>query len=144
MDKNLFYQCLCCDLLLLEMNSPPPQPCHHDLTLLEPNITKASKERHIPVLEFQGHHLHVNVGSVSHPMTLEHSILWIFVQTRNGGMYVELTPEDLPEADFMVSELDVLGVYAYCDVHGLWMMDNAELDYEETVCSPEFPQGCVG
>lgn len=144
MNKKLFYQCLSCDLVLMEMSSPLPQPCNHNLALLEPNSTKASTERHLPVLEFQGHHLHVKVGNISHPMTLEHSILWIFVQTRNGGLYVTLTPENLPEADFMVHANDVIGVYAYCDVHGLWMVDNAELDFEEIVCSPEFPQGCIG
>ncbi|MBC3888005.1 desulfoferrodoxin [Acetobacterium paludosum] len=144
MDKTRFYQCNDCNSTLFEMSGTVAQYCDHDLAGLKPNTIEASKEKHIPVLKFQKTHLHVKVGRVPHPMTLDHSILWIFVQTRNGGLYVQLTPEDLPEANFMVKENDVLAVYSYCDVHGLWMLDNAELDYDEIVCSPEFSQGCIG
>ncbi|WP_050740139.1 desulfoferrodoxin family protein [Acetobacterium bakii] len=144
MEKKLFYQCNDCNSILLEMNGTVSQYCDHNLTLLTPNALKASEAQHIPVLEFKKSNLHVTVGSLPHPMIPEHSILWIFVQTRNGGLYVSLTPEDLPQADFLVHEIDVLGVYAYCDIHGLWMADHSALDYEETVCAPEFPQGCIG
>ena len=143
MDSKLFYQCDNCNSVLLELNGTLTQYCTHSQDLLQPNTVEASKEKHIPVLAFKENKLHVKVGSLPHPMTAEHSILWIFVQTRNGGQYVQLTPENLPEADFAVEQLDVIRVYAYCDIHGLWSVDNAELDYEEIVCSPEFPQGCI-
>lgn len=144
MDKKLFYQCMDCDRVLLELNSNLPHSCNHDLALLEANSTETSTEKHIPVLKFKGNILHVKVGSIPHPMSPEHSILWIFVQTRKGGIYVDLSPEDKPEAVFMVEEIDLLGVYAYCDIHGLWMADVGDLDYEEAICSSEFPQGCIG
>ncbi|MBC3804555.1 desulfoferrodoxin [Acetobacterium fimetarium] len=144
MDKKIFYQCDNCNSTLLEMSGTVSQYCDHNLIQLVPNAIDASKEKHVPVLKFDGHHLHVKVGSTPHPMTLDHSILWIFVQTRNGGLYVQLAPEDQPEADFMVLENDVVAVYAYCDVHGLWIADHSELDFEETVCSSEFSDGCIG
>jgi superoxide reductase len=143
MDPRLFYQCNDCNSVLLELNGTLTEYCHHSQTLLKPNTADAAKDKHIPVLVFSDHQLQVKVGSVPHPMTADHSILWIFVQTRSGGQYVQLTPEDAPEAFFSVKPLDVVRVYAYCDVHGLWMVNNAELDYEEIVCSPEFPQGCI-
>lgn len=143
MDPKLFYQCNDCNGVLLEMNGTLSQYCDHSQILLTTNAVEASKQKHLPVLDFSDHKLHVKVGSAPHPMTMDHSILWIFVQTRNGGQYTQLTPEDLPEATFMVLESDVLRVYAYCDVHGLWMVDQTELDFEEIICSPEFPQGCI-
>jgi len=143
MDPKLFYQCNDCNAVLLELNGTLTQYCNHSQTLLKPNTVDAAKEKHIPVLVFNDHQLHVKVGSVPHPMTTDHSILWIFVQTRTGGQFVQLTPEHPPEAFFTVESRDVIRVYAYCDVHGLWMVNNAELDYEEIVCSPEFPQGCI-
>lgn len=143
MDPKLFYQCNDCNGVLLEMNGTLTQYCDHSQALLHPNTIDASKEKHIPVLEFKENHLRVKVGNAPHPMTTDHSILWIFVQTRTGGQYVLLTPETPPAADFTVASIDVIRVYAYCDVHGLWMVENAELDYEEIVCSPEFPQGCI-
>lgn len=143
MDPKLFFQCDNCNSVLLELNGTLTQYCSHSQDLLQPNMTEASKEKHIPVLTFNGNKLHVKVGSLPHPMTTDHSILWIFVQTRNGGQYVQLTPENSPEAQFSVEQLEVTRVYAYCDIHGLWVVDNAELDYEEIVCSPEFPQGCI-
>jgi len=129
--------------VLLELNGTLTQYCNHCQTLLTPNTVDAAKEKHVPVLIFKDHQLQVKVGSVPHPMTADHSILWIFVQTRNGGQYVQLTPENAPEAFFAIPSRDVIRVYAYCDVHGLWMVDHAELDYEEIVCSPDFSQGCI-
>ncbi|MBU4440080.1 MAG: desulfoferrodoxin [Acetobacterium sp.] len=143
MDPKLFFQCDNCNSVLLELNGTLTQYCSHSQDLLHPNMIEASKEKHIPVLTFNGNKLHVKVGSLPHPMTTDHSILWIFVQTRNGGQYIQLTPENSPEAQFSVEQLDVTRVYAYCDIHGLWVVDNAELDYEEIVCSPEFPHGCI-
>lgn len=144
MDKKLIYQCSNCDRVLIEMNSNLSHSCNHDLVLLKANTVSTSTEKHIPVLEFTKGRLDVKVGAVPHPMIAEHSILWIFVQTRKGGLYVDLMPEDLPEAAFMVEESDVIEVYAYCDIHGLWMADIPDPDFEETVCSPEFPDGCIG
>lgn len=143
MDPKLFYQCNDCNGVLLEMNGTLSQYCDHSQALLQPNTIEASREKHIPVLEFKENLLHIKVGSIPHPMTIDHSIMWIFVQTRSGGQYLQLTPEDQPRAEFSIEPIDVIRVYAYCDVHGLWMIDNTELDFEEIVCSPEFPQGCI-
>jgi superoxide reductase len=143
MDTKSFYQCNGCNSVLLELNGTLSQYCDHSETLLKPNTVDASREKHLPVLNFSDHKLHVKIGAIPHPMTTDHSILWIFVQTRNGGQFVQLAPENPPEATFSVNAIDVIRVYAFCDIHGLWMTDNAELDFEEIVCSPEFPQGCI-
>ncbi len=54
-------------------------------------------------------------------MNPEHYIEWITLETKNGNQRVHLSPEDKPEASFLLSEGDeVIGVYAYCNLHGLW------------------------
>lgn len=38
----------------------------------------------------------------------------------NGGIYRKLQTGDQPKADFLVRPDEVLGVYVYCNLHGLW------------------------
>ena len=63
----------------------------------------------------------VEVGSVTHPMQEEHYIEWISIHTKQGNQRKCLKPNDKPEAKFALSDGDeVLSVYAYCNLHGLW------------------------
>ena len=88
------------------------------------NTTDAAQEKHVPVVEVKGNKISVKVGSVPHPMTPEHLIAWIYLQTKKGGQYCHLTPNDKPEATFLVAEGDTpVAVYEYCNLHGLWKAD---------------------
>ena len=63
----------------------------------------------------------VKVGSVEHPMTEEHFIEWIAIQTKFGNQRKCLKPGMKPEACFLICEDDeVEAVYAYCNLHSLW------------------------
>ncbi len=84
------------------------------------NTKEAAVEKHIPVVSENGEGLSVKVGSVSHPMTPGHYIEWIVVETKDGGMYRRFMPEEAPEAVFPIKRSAVTGVYAYCNLHGLW------------------------
>ena len=91
---------------------------------LTANTTDAAQEKHVPVVEVEGNKISVKVGSVPHPMTPEHLIAWIYLQTKKGGQYYHLTPSDKPEATFLVAEGDTpIAVYEYCNLHGLWKAD---------------------
>lgn len=60
-------------------------------------------------------------GSVEHPMTPEHYISLIAVQTDRGVQYKNLTPDMAPRAEFALCEGETVeAVYAYCNLHGLW------------------------
>jgi len=51
----------------------------------------------------------------------EHYIQWIAIKTKNGNQRVILKPGDAPKAEFAILEGDeVLEVYEYCNLHGLW------------------------
>lgn len=80
----------------------------------------AAVEKHVPALTYDGDLLHVQVGSVEHPMLEEHYIEWIIVQTKDGLMMKNLKPGAAPKATFQVKKDDVVAVYEYCNIHGLW------------------------
>ena len=88
------------------------------------NTTDAAQEKHVPEVKVEGKKISVQVGSVLHPMTEEHWIQWIYLQTRRGGQYRLLLPTDKPEATFIVQDDDEpVAVYEYCNLHGLWKKD---------------------
>lgn len=83
------------------------------------NTTDGAYEKHVPVIEHQGEHVIVKVGSVEHPMLPAHYIEWIVLETATGYQKKELKPGEKPEADFAVTE-SVVAAYEYCNLHGLW------------------------
>ena len=91
--------------------------------VLIPNTTDAAGEKHVPVATFEGDVLTVNVGSVEHPMTPEHHISWIYVETKKGGLFIRIKDQEHPIANFHVRKEDVVAVYEYCNLHGLWKID---------------------
>lgn len=118
-----------------------------NLEVLVPNSTDAAGEKHVPIVTVENDLVVVRIGSVPHPMTPEHYIEGVFVQTSAGGTYCKLTPEDIPEAKFPISPDEVEAVYIYCNLHGLWKAKEPVLpnsfDMPEMICSAEFTQGCI-
>ena len=95
--------------------------CGEEMQELVPNTTDASQEKHVPVVKVVGSAVTVTVGSLPHPMTKEHYIQWICLETENGIQRKSLRLEDAPEASFALADGDkVVAAYAYCNLHGLW------------------------
>ncbi|CUX49681.1 Desulfoferrodoxin [Clostridium sp. C105KSO15] len=90
--------------------------------ILEPNTSDGASEKHVPIIETDGNHVTVTVGSVSHPMSEEHSITWICLQTTAGSvMRVSLSPDCEPVACFTMENGDSpKAAFAYCNLHGFW------------------------
>ena len=123
-----FYRCSRCGNIvgLIHEGKGTMMCCGQAMEELTANTTDAAQEKHVPVAEFDkaAGVLKVTVGSVAHPMTPEHLIEWIHVQTKNGGMMRRLTSEDKPEAVFKIADGDEpLTVFEYCNLHGLWKAD---------------------
>ena len=96
--------------------------CGDPMTELKPNTVEASQEKHLPVVTIEGNIVKVKVGSVEHPMTEEHHIAWIYLETEQGGHRKTLAVGSKPEAEFALAGGDkVVGVYEYCNLHGLWL-----------------------
>ena len=79
------------------------------------------KEKHLPVVEVVGQEVHVQVGSVLHPMVEDHWIEWIYLVTDKGEQIKHLHPGEEPKAVFHIGKGEkVLEAYDYCNKHGLW------------------------
>lgn len=95
--------------------------CGEPMQLLKANTTDAAKEKHVPVATVEGNKVVVNVGSVDHPMTPEHLINFIMIETNLGKQYKGLTAEDKPHAEFVLQDGEkLIAAYEYCNLHGLW------------------------
>lgn len=121
--KEKFYICERCGNLIgvIHNSGVPMVCCGQKMTPLVPNTVDASGEKHTPVISVKEKGITVRVGSVDHPMTPEHLIQWIYVETEHGGMRKVLTSQDSPCAEFCLGEDKPVAVYAYCNLHGLWM-----------------------
>ncbi len=93
--------------------------CGEEMTELEANTTEAAYEKHLQVVTKNGDKIKVEIGSAQHPMTKEHFIQWIYLESEKGGRK-ELNPDNKPEATFALVEDKAIAAYEYCNIHGLW------------------------
>ncbi|MBQ0064080.1 MAG: hypothetical protein KBS94_08730 [Prevotella sp.] len=128
--KVNFYRCPVCGNIIVKMfdGGAVPVCCGKPMMLLEANTTDGKTEYHVPVIEkVDDRRLRVKIGKEPHPMKKEHYIQFIFVETcskqgKHAGRFVWLKPEDTPQCTFCVCTEDVVNVYEYCNVHGLWQL----------------------
>ena len=98
--------------------------CGQKMTELVPNTVDASQEKHVPAVTVSGYNVSVKVGNIEHPMSPEHSIAFIYLQTVQGGQRKSFEPGMKPATDFALAGGDrLMTVYAYCNLHGLWKAD---------------------
>ena len=84
--------------------------------------TDAAQEKHVPVVMKKCKTVQVDVGSVAHPMTEEHLIEWVALETEKGYQVQYLKANAAPVCAFKLADDDkAVAVYAYCNLHGLWM-----------------------
>lgn len=123
--SNKFRICRKCGNLvgMIHDSGVPLICCGEKMDELTPNTVEASGEKHLPVVTVTDDVVTVNVGSADHPMLDAHYIQWIFVQTEHGGQRKSLKPGDSPHAEFCLKGDKAIAVYAYCNLHGLWMTE---------------------
>ena len=121
MNDLKFYRCDHCKnvVVMVHDSGVVPVCCGEPMKKLEPNTVDASQEKHVPTVTRENNRITVNVGTVDHPMTEEHYIEFIALQTETGFRIAYLHPGDKPSVDFYEDE-PVISVYAYCNLHGLW------------------------
>lgn len=118
----MFYYCRHCKQLVYVVKKGANLVCcGENMVELTANTTDAANEKHVPVVEVNGNVVHVKVGSVTHPMTPEHYIMWIAIKTTNGVYFKHLLPTDAPEATFaLLDDEKLLETYEFCNLHMLW------------------------
>lgn len=125
MKKAKFYICRTCGNLVGMINSSgvPMMCCGKPMEALVPNTVEASGEKHLPAVTVEDGVVNVQIGSVEHPMVDVHYIEWVYLQTENGGQRIALKPGQAPQVKFILGDAKPVAVYAYCNLHGLWMTE---------------------
>ena len=120
-EKQAVYRCPECGLVIEVLNGGAnPVCCGKTMQHMQENTTDGAKEKHVPVLEEFNGKVKVKVGSIAHPMTAEHYIMWIEISDGSTLYRRELAPGEIPEAVFDIPYSNSLSVREYCNLHGLW------------------------
>ncbi|MBQ9227805.1 MAG: desulfoferrodoxin [Eubacterium sp.] len=117
-----FFKCSHCGNIItfMENKGVPVMCCGQKMDEIIPGAVDAAAEKHVPVIAVDGDKVTVTVGDVAHPMTEEHHIAWIVVETENGFQKKTLDPTGAPQAVFSLAGEKLVAAYAYCNLHGLW------------------------
>ena len=121
--EQKFYICPVCGQIITKLKDQniPVVCCGQVMKQLVAGEVEASTEKHIPVYNVNGGTVFVSVGSVEHPMSAEHYIEWVCLETKHTTQIKHFKPTDKPEVVFALADNDeVEHVYAYCNLHGLW------------------------
>ena len=126
MKKLVFYKCEICGNVAIKLvdSGVPMFCCGMPMSEIAPNSTDASTEKHKPVVSASENQIKVTVGEVLHPMTAEHYISHIVLETEKGVYIKNLLPTDQPTASFLLEEGEsALSAYSVCNLHGMWMSE---------------------
>lgn len=118
-----FYKCGKCGKIIgvIKGSACPTMCCGEAMAEMVPGTSDGAAEKHVPVFEVAGSTVTVRVGAADHPMLDVHYIEWIALETKQGMQRKELKPSQAPKAEFAMAAGDeVVAVYAYCNLHGLW------------------------
>ena len=121
--KQRFFKCSHCGniIAMVEDKGVPVMCCGEKMQEIIPNSTDGAKETHVPNVAQDENLVVVNVGLDEHPMSVDHSIQWISIETREGNQRKTLAPGRAAWAEFsLVEDDELIAVYAYCNRHGLW------------------------
>ena len=130
-----FYRCAKCGKIVCPVAETAAELvcCGETMQELIPEATDGDREKHVPVCSVDKGVIWVRVGTREHPMTEAHHIDWIAVETKAGCQFKYLKPCCYPEAQFSLLPNDEpLRIYAYCNLHGLWLLTYRENDSSRT------------
>lgn len=120
-----YYECKKCGNVfeVIRDSAIVPMCCSESMTQIMPNIKEdVAKEKHIPVYKRNGNKIEVMIGSVPHPMSKDHYIEWIELETNTSVYRRNLKYTDKPCVTFYLSDdkEEVINIYTHCNIHGLW------------------------
>ena len=121
--ERKFYICEHCGNIITKVKDSkvPVVCCGEKMKEIVAGTTDASLEKHVPIYKIDKNILIVNVGLVEHPMTEDHFIEFVYIQTNHGEQIKFLKPNQKPCVSFNLSENEIVeNVFAFCNLHGMW------------------------
>ena len=123
--KIQFYFCKHCGnvIAMIKDKGVPIKCCGENMQEIIPGTSNGAQEKHVPVVTVNGNTVKVDVGSVRHPMEEAHSIKWVSIVTNQGVQRKCLQSSTEPVVEFaLCADEKLIETYAYCNLHGLWMI----------------------
>ena len=121
--KVRFFICNHCGnvITMIKDNGVPIKCCDEKMQEITSGTSEGAHEKHVPVYHINGETVTVSVGETEHPMTAEHYIDWVCIETEDGFQLKKLTPNMSPHVSFALSKGEkIKAVYAFCNLHSLW------------------------
>jgi superoxide reductase len=121
--KKGIYKCVTCGAIVESLWNGDQALCccGKEMKELIPNTTDGAKEKHVPVIIRDGNRVTVKVGSVAHPMTKEHYILFVEVVAGDKVLRHDFKEGDtVAEAVFLVDAGVAVSAREFCNLHGFW------------------------
>ncbi len=79
---------------------------------------------HIPIVDIEKNKLIAKVGDTPHPMTEEHHLMWVFLETNLGGQMRYLGTNANTTVEFnLEKDESPIAIYSYCNLHDLYKKD---------------------
>lgn len=97
-----FFKCPVCGNVLVQVcdSGVVPFCCGTEMGLLQAGVQDAAVEKHVPVFErVDDCTVVVRVGEEPHPMTLQHHICFIWLETLHGGQLRYLTDKGVDSSE---------------------------------------------
>lgn len=138
--KTLMYVCPVCGNVIVKLvdSGVVPTCCGREMQLQYPEMHEEQgvSEKHLPDVSLRdASTLKVCVGTTPHPMTKEHLIRLILLESEHGLQVRFLTENNQPSAKFYCGFDKPEGVYAWCNLHGLWGTHHLPPTVKHASCS---------
>ena len=118
------YKCKVCGNIVEVLHSGPGELvcCGQKMDLLiEKKQEQGLEEKHLPIISQEDDNVKIQVGEIEHPMTNEHHIEWIEIQTKNKTIRRTLNFDEKPITSVSnIKLVDIERIRTYCNLHGLW------------------------
>ncbi len=95
--------------------------CDHDMERIEPYMKEGNREYHLPEYKICKNIVKVKISTEPHPMSIQHNISFVVLQTDKGVYIKKLMIGDDPCLEFNIAKGECpISIKAYCNIHGLW------------------------
>jgi superoxide reductase len=120
-ELNMIFKCNACKNVveMVSLGNGRLICCGDPMHELKEITDDQGSEKHIPMIEETESGVKVIVGSIPHPMEIEHSIHFIEIIDGKKVYRKNLKPGEDPTAEFPIKSKGIK-IRAYCNIHGLW------------------------
>lgn len=120
--KTMLFRCPVCGNVIMKVidGGVIPSCCGKQMEELHANVSDGKSEYHVPVVECEhDNKAKIRIGKDLHPMSADHYIQFVCVETCCSMQIHFFKPDDKPQIE-LCADCRITAVYAYCNIHGLW------------------------